>query len=440
MLKVVIPEPIPSLNKGEAAILRGIQEALAVCGDVNLTLYSPPAWINDDKKRYRDITIVDGIDIWDISNQFLEKPLQRSRFYLLKTFGKLIIFSLMARFSRNIANYLIKDNLLYSMSNSNLIISGHNGLLGDDQFWMVLAAKIMNKPIALFGGGNDFNGRNQRIKVRKFLQFISNHSIIFTVRDINTKDTLIANGVNPEKIYVFPDPAVLLKPCSNERVNEILRIEAIPNHSEKPLYGVVPVRGGIVFDKSFSSETNLAKKNELRVKFWVDIFLHLLDTTDAHFVFIPHCIGPTFNNDDRRMMVDIYNAMPKGKDRITAISNEYSESELKGLMKRCDFILSERTHALIGAVSVATPSMALTVKEDLRMYYIINKMFKRPTFNLNNPDIEELKKLLTEEWNNRKKTAAEMIIEAEHIHKEALRAANMLKERLEVIYGGKKKD
>jgi hypothetical protein len=64
-LKVVIADPILLLNKGETAILRGIQEALTICGEVKLTLYSPSPWIDDDKKRYGDeIKVVDGIDLW----------------------------------------------------------------------------------------------------------------------------------------------------------------------------------------------------------------------------------------------------------------------------------------------------------------------------------------------------------------------------------------
>ena len=45
MLKVVIPENIPSLNKGEAAILEGIVTALAPLGNVLLTLFSPSRMI-----------------------------------------------------------------------------------------------------------------------------------------------------------------------------------------------------------------------------------------------------------------------------------------------------------------------------------------------------------------------------------------------------------
>lgn len=437
-MKVVIAEPIPSLNKGEAAILRGIHEALRVCGDVNLTLYSPQGWIETDKKRYGDeISIVSGVDLWDEENNFLSNPVPRSRTHFFKTWGKLIAFSLLSRVSKRLANNLIKDNFLASLADSDLIISGHDGTLGHTHFWIVLAAKIMRKPIALYGGGNDFKGRSKKLRVRKFLQFMADNSVLFTVRDTNTRDYLIANDVDPNNVHLFPDPAVLLKPCKEARVDEILKIENIPDSSEKPLFGLIPVRGGIVSDKSFSSEQNPDKKHELRVKLWVDLLSHLLNTTDAHFVFLPHCIGPTFIFDDRRMIKDIYDAMPEGKDRITVINNEYSEGELKGLMKRCEFILGERTHALIGAVSAAAPCMALTVEEDLRMHYIINKMFKRPTFNLNSPDVKELKKLLTSEWDNRKKTAAEMVIEANHIHEEALKAANMLKER---INGRKKED
>ena len=436
-MKVIIAEPIPSLNKGEAAILRGIQEALAVCGDVKLTLYSPSGWVETDKKRYKNgIAITSGVDLWDAENNFLENPVPRNRTHFFKTWGKLLLFSLMARVSKRFAVNLIKDDFLSSLADADLIIAGHDGMIGHSHFYIVLAAKIMNKPIALYGGGNDFKGRSKKLRVRKFLQFMANNSILFTIRDENTRDYLIVNDVDPNKVHLFPDPAVLLKPCSKARVDEILKIENIPA-TEKPLFGLIPVRGGIVADKSFSSEPNPDKKHELRVKLWVDLLSHLLNTTNAHFVFLPHCIGPTFIFDDRRMIKDTYDAMPEGKDRITVINNEYSESELKGLMKRCDFILGERTHALIGAVSAAAPCMALTVEEDLRMHYIINKMFKRPTFNLNNPDVKELKKLLTEEWNNRKKTAADMAIEAEHLHKEALRAATMLKER---INGRKKED
>jgi polysaccharide pyruvyl transferase WcaK-like protein len=432
MYNVIIPEAIPALNKGEAAILRGIQETLSSCGKVNLILYSPPVWVEDDKKRYEpEITVVTGLDFMDIANKFLEEPCERGRLFQYKLSGKLLLHACLSRLSPSLANFFFKDRFLESFANADLVVAGHDGMLGYNHFWIVLAANILNKPIALFGGGNDYSGRSRKLRIRKFLQFIANHSILLTVRDSNTRDYFIANDVNPDKVHLFPDPAVLLKPCSESRVREILTIERIPDSSDMPLYGLIPVIGGIVSDKSFSYERDPDRKMNLRINLWLDILKHLLDTTNAHFIFLPHCLGPTIIFDDRRMLEAIYRAIPKGGERITVINNEYSEGEFKGLMKRCDFILGERTHGLIGSISVATPCIALTVEEDLRMHNIINLMFKRPTVNLNSPDIEDIKRLLTREWTSRKEVREQMRVEADHIHAEALKAATLLKERSE---------
>ncbi len=432
MLKVTIAEPIPSLNKGEAAILRGIQEALRMCGNVSLTLYSPSAWINNDRKRYGDeINLVDGLDLWDSANGYMENPAPRTDMYFLLNWIKLLLFSLLARTSKKLTRYFIKDKFLLALSDADVILAGHDGMLSSDHFWVVLAARIMGKPIALFGGGNDFEGRINSVKIRKFLKIAIHNAVLCTVRDENTRNSLIANDVAPDRVRVFPDPAVLLKPCGDERVGEIMRIEDIPNRPGRPLFGLIPVIGGIVYEKSFSYEADPAGRHGLRIKLWVDLILHLLDTTNAHLVLIPHCIGPTAVFDDRRMMNDIFKAIPGDRKRITLMRNEYSEGEFKGLMKRCAFVLGERAHALIGAASVATPCAALTVKEDLRMHNIIGGMFKRKLFNLNNPDMESLKKMLTEEWNNRSATASEMAARAVLIHSEALKSAKLLQERLE---------
>ncbi|MCL4493066.1 MAG: polysaccharide pyruvyl transferase family protein [Nitrospirae bacterium] len=435
MLKVTIAEPIPSLNKGEAAILRGIQEALKVCGDVKLTLFSPHEWIDNDRKRYgTEINLAAGLDIWGAANAYSDNPVHHGRMYYLLLLMKFLAFSLATRISKKLAGLLIKDDFLQSLADSDLIIAGHDGMLSYDHFWIVLAGKLMNKPVALYGGGNDFNGRIPSLRNRMLLQSAIRNAIICTVRDENTRNSLLANDIPPGKVHLFPDPAVLLKPCRDERVHEILKKERIPDRPDKPLYGLIPVIGGIVYEKSFSSEKDAGRKHELRIKLWVDTILHLLDTTDAHLVLIPHCIGPGRVFDDRRMMQDIYRAIPRDIDRVTLIAKEYSEGEYKGLMKRCAFVLGERAHALIGAVSVGTPCIALSVKEDIRMHNIISRMFKRKVINLNNPDVEGLKKDLTRGWKQRKAIAAEMAVEAVRIQKEALRSAELLKESIEQYY------
>lgn len=433
MINIVIPEPITSLNKGEVAILEGIDEALKLLGDCEITVYSPLSWIEDDKRNYDGkYNVVGGINLFTVGYSYMKDRPPLGSIYSIKNWCKVLLYSLLTRVNRRLANMLIKDELLQAMSNADLLIAGHDGMLAYDDFWLVLAARIMNKPIALFGGGNDGKGRCKR-RIRKFYQYAIHNSILCTVRDEGTRNFLIDNGVSPEKVHLFPDPAFMMKPCNSERVEEILTKENISLSDDKPLYGLIPVRGGIVFNKSYSMEKDKKRKHQLRVKLWVLILEHLVEKTNAHFVFLPHCIGPTINNDDRQMSRDIFNELSNCHKRFTLIENEYMANDLKGLMKHFDFVLGERTHALIGSLSVATPCFALTVEEDLRMHNIVNKMFNRPTFNLNNPDVNELKEILCAEWNRRKEISLELEKRAEVIHEEAYKAAILLRDRVKNV-------
>ena len=429
-LKVVIPEPIPSLNKGELAILEGIRASLNVYGEYSLTLYAPSCWLNDEirnsGKKYR---VVSGLDLFNLAYAFSDNSETLSKMHFFKTWGKLLFFSLIIRMSKKTALFYTRDPLLKSFAEADLIIAGHDGMLSYNHFYLVLAARIMKKSIALFGGSNDLKGRS-RFKIRKYFQFAINNSILCTVRDPGIRDYLIINDIASDKVHLFPDPAVLLKPCDDRRVSEILTKEGVQPLKNRPLYGLIPVRGGVVYNKSFSDIDIPKEKHQLRVELWVEIMMYLIETTDAYFIFLPHCIGPVRHDDDRLMSKDIYDGIKDGKERITLIENEYSAGELKGLMKNFDFVLGERTHGLIGSVSVATPCIALTVKEDLRMHYIMEDMFDRKTFDLNNPDISKLKKLLSDEWSNRKQIALQMQDKAKQIKREALKAAKLLAEKI----------
>ncbi len=429
MITVAIPEPIPSLNKGEAAILEGIYAGLSAFEEIRLSVYAPSSWINDDRRNYTRFEVVDGVDLFCGDHFYGDNRKPLGRTYFLKTRGKLLSYAVLSRVSRKAADLLFRDNLLKKMAQADIILAGHDGFLSYDHFWIVLAARLMGKPIALFGGGNDGRGRSP-LRIRKKFQFAVNNTILSTVRDAGTEEYLLANGISHDRFHLFPDPAVLLPPCSRERAQEIMKKERIPFQNGRPVFGLIPVRGGIVFDKSFSFEKDRASRYGTRLRFWADILAHLLSTTDAHFVFLPHCIGPSPRNDDRVVSREIFELLPHGKERCTLVENEYSAGEMKGLMRECSFVLGERTHGLIGSFSVGTPCLALTVKEDLRMHNIISRMFHLPTFNLNDPDIGQLKALLSDAWNTRDRTSKAMREHGEVIHTEAWKAARLLRDRI----------
>ncbi len=429
MIRVVIPEPIPSLNKGEKAILEGIRVALSVLGDVSLSLYSP--WYDDDRKRYsNDVKLVRGTDFFNVLNMYSDAPKPFSKLAYIRRWGRLIWFSCLARMSQRGARFFFKDELLRDLSKAHLILIGHDGNLCCELFWFVLAGNIMHIPVAIYGVGAEagaktcFTGWN-----RKILQYALNHTILNVVRDSGTKQFLVDHGIPGNKLHLYPDTAVLMKPCSDQRAIEILKTEEVPLKKDIPIFGLIPVRGGVVFNKSFSNALNEKAKYQIRINFWTELVNHLLDKTTAFFVFLPHCIGPVSHNDDRIIAREIMQHIDKNRDRVLLIETEYGAQELKGVIKQCDFVLSERAHALIGAISVATPCMALAVEEDHRMHNIIDKMFGRKVYNLNNPDVEDLKRVVINEWNNREKTRTEMTALAPKILNEANEAALLLKQK-----------
>ena len=429
MTKVVIPEPIPSLNKGEKAILEGIRVAISVFDDISVSLYSP--WYEDDRKRYSsEVRLVEGTDFFNVLNMYSDSPKPFNKISYLKRWGKLVCFASIARISQTLANLLFKDELLCELSKADLILIGHDGNLCCELFWFVLAGNIMHVPVAIYGVGAEagaktcFTGWN-----RKILQYAFNHTILNVVRDSGTKQFLIDHGVCDDKLQLYPDTAVLMKSCSDQRAIEILKQEKVPLKKDLPIFGLIPVRGGVVFNKSFSNALDKKAKYQIRIDFWTELVNHLLDKTTAFFVFLPHCIGPVSHNDDRIIAREIMQRIDKNRDRILLIENEYGAQELKGVIKHCDFVLSERAHALIGAVSVATPCMALAVEEDHRMHNIIDKMFGRKVYDLNNPDMDDLKKVIVDEWNYREKIKPEMAVLARKVLNEANEAAQLLKQR-----------
>lgn len=427
MLNVVLPEWVPSANKGEKAILEGLRVSLGICGDYKLTVYSPPRHFRQDSTNaHGRYDVVTGTDL----HQKVARTEKQSKMLLLGQFlwswGRLYVYSLLTRCSRSLANWVFRDDLFRAMSGADLILAGHDGMLGPQQVHMVLACRIMGKPIALYGGGDDITGR-QSYRVRKSLQLAVKHSLIYCVRDSGAQAFMLENGIANEDIHVIPDPAVLLEPCDPARVEQILEAEGVPRTFAKPLYGLIPAYGGIVARTSFSDAIDPDSKFHCRVQLWKGIVESLLKNTDAHIVFLPHCIGPLPRNDDRIMNRAIYDALESNRERCTIIDTEYMAAELKGIIRACQYCTGERTHALIGAVSVGTPCVALSVKEDLRMHWIIKGEFGRPVFDLNNPDAGQIEKALLAEWECRSQTRLKMSSQAADIKRRAIEAAHLLK-------------
>lgn len=154
----------------------------------------------------------------------------------------------------------------------------------------------------------------------------------------------------------------------------------------------------------------------------------VIETTLGKVVFIPHSIGKLYKTDDRVCAIDIKSKMEKNVEHVILIENEYDAMILKGFIQRLDFLVPQRLHAVIGAGSVGTPFLMITVKEDGRAHNIVEDTIGRGDllFDINNPAITDFAGKFERKWHQRHEIKEYLISKAEEIHGKCHEAANRL--------------
>lgn len=370
MYKIFIAENVPSLNKGEMAILRGIFESVKKLGKVKFTMLSEHPDI--DRSRYKnEINIIDTGKHLGLSFCYNNRMIKLipSLIFFLKHLLFLILYKI---FGSNAIKFM-KSELWKVYLNSDAIFIGHNstyglgGGLGNPilfyHYYLPLFANILFIPIVLYGGSIG-KARKFRYVLNRLSTLALKRVDLITLRERISFFRLKALGVQENKIYVTSDLAFLLKPISIERIERIMKMEHIDG-SYKCLIGVTVTHE--IANKSFPEyghSISYIKHNEEFAKI-IDVLTDK-NKHDAYVIFIPHCIGKDKLLDDRIIAADIYK-LCKNKDKIKMIINEYSPEELKGLIGKLNFLLGERLHSVINAMSMFVPSIALSWSSDIRL-------------------------------------------------------------------------
>ena len=147
-----------------------------------------------------------------------------------------------------------------------------------------------------------------------------------------------------------------MEPAPLEKVNNILSIESITKSKNKPLIGVTVTQE--IFHNSFPAFKSFEMKYKKSLELMSSLMDYIVEKYDVEIMFLPHCIGPTKDLDDRVVSMDII-SKTRNKDKIKLITQEYTPEELKGLIGQCDMFIGERLHSVVGAISMGVPSIAI---------------------------------------------------------------------------------
>lgn len=183
-----------------------------------------------------------------------------------------------------------------------------------------------------------------------------------------------------------------MDPIDHETAQRILKKENVLS-KDRLLVGVSITQR--LLSHAFEELPNCSERYFKAVAQIAKVFDMLVDKQNAEIIFVPHCIGPQEERDDRIVARDIFERM-KNKTSARVIMNEYSAQELKGLIGQLNIFIGDRIHALISALSMSIPCCTLSYRTDRRPKNLIGEDYKQQKwiYEVDNFDAHKLEELL----------------------------------------------
>lgn len=159
---------------------------------------------------------------------------------------------------------------------------------------------------------------------------------LIVAREIFTYDALIKNGIDKNTL-LYPDSAFLLP--VDEKMNEAFEVKE---------HTIGINISNFVYPRN-CDENHPAKKAVF------SLIRYILDETDLNILLIPHV---TRNNAaDCETLSEIYEKFKC--ERVGLVGGEYSATEYKSIISRCEAFIGARTHATIAAYSTCVPTLVI---------------------------------------------------------------------------------
>lgn len=390
MLTFFIPEKIPSHNKGEEAILRGIVRTLDFVEDKKIYLYSDSS--SYDSTKYRDCAeIITETLILDSKASASKKLWYAVKYILLH-----LIYACSYRISEKMTRRIFRKKLWKVYNNVDVILAGHDNSYSTMHNFLILFCRAIKKPIVIYGS-SILPYVHRRVWIKLLTRFCLNKADLITTRERITYNVLVnVIGIKKDLIKVTADKAFLLEPVSRVRAKELLNKYEVLIGQDNVIGMTVLHKTGVLNQLNINTTEHLLFFSKL-----VDF---MIGQTNATIIFFPHSIGPDPANDDR-IAAQIVFDLCQVKKNIRLITDDLSVAELKGMIGCCDFFIGERTHSVINAVAMCVPAISLSHPGDNRTVGILGKMvgMEKRIYDIRNMDINSVCALCIDAWHNREK-------------------------------------
>ncbi|MDY6839531.1 MAG: polysaccharide pyruvyl transferase family protein [Thermodesulfobacteriota bacterium] len=410
-LKIFVVDRVPLANKGEEAIIRGIEDLLA------------------DKERPIELAVFDRTDktyrlgnitafpvTWAFydwgwlsrrATSFVTRYIKAGKRKALIYWRSLRIrYGLLGPYGRIAAS---RDGLHAEMAQffaaADYVLVGHDGLFNFEHCGILSVAKQKGKRSGVLGaGGKGFRPRNGLVAA-VYRQAVR-ESDFFVVRERGAYEELARIGCDMNRVRLAPDPAFAMKPSSRQEVEALL--------SEKPWFhrareegklilGITVSHKEILLKKPFAHGQSRDERIRLHTEYLAQIYNDIMEKGHVFLVFLPHSLEGGARND-LAAAKGVASLLKASQDSFCVLEDDLPARTWKGIIGELDFLVGQRAHSLIGSAAVATPFVALTASNDRRTHDILGDMCgcEAQMVNMDECDPEHAAERILQSLDNRK--------------------------------------
>lgn len=366
-IHILIADYVPVANKGEEAIVRGIEEMLSDGRPVALGLFNDVPEV----LQHGNVTIFPREWLF----RFEGRPTltARSRVLLQAAIALQLRLGIYATLNNLTAAGQRKCRPLQKFfERAEYVLVGHDGVFCVESCGIIHLAKKHGKRTGILGASAGIGaGRFYKAGLyRKALE----ESDFCVFREETSCRSMKRIGRDPDKLVIGPDPAFAMRPAGPaEAVGVLERHERVrrARQAGRAVVAVTVLEKGRVY-AGFRPDLQGREKQQAHARYIAAILDNLIEQHNVLALFLPHSVEPGVS--DIVAAEHVAEQMHAGTDRYTILKEDCSARLLKSIIGQCDFLVGQRTHSLIGSVSMGTPFSALTNRRDTRTHGIIGAM------------------------------------------------------------------
>lgn len=391
-LRILLADYVPLNNKGEQAIIYGIQDMLGGSQNVEISMFGP------DYENNRPDKLTVFPQEWIFATR-----LSPNKYHRLFTALQLRL-GIFGRLNRLVqGGDPMFQEVRQAFDLADIILVGHDGFFCLENAAILNLAKRAAKRRGILGSGFFLPAR--RSLVDPIYRGAVTDSDFCYFREKTAWNYMRALAPSSDKPRLGPDPAFAMLPAPVSAVEALLGKWAWYANAvaqRRPIVVVTVCEKSVIYRCSFLSETNPERKREAHAAFVAELLDTLVAQRNAQIVFLPHSIE-TGDGNDVAVARTIAKAMRSNPDARVILDEDLSARMLKGIIGKADFCVGERTHSLIGSFSVATPFLGLTNTADIRTHEILGAMGRceEQLYDMDNPVAQQAVKLLLGSFDRR---------------------------------------